>query len=343
MDQAIVYKFPDNNKKLWSSFACAVKSDYESFSAYIRNSMSEDEAMELLQKMLVSVGQNGFLTNERKLKLFTDSEKMGIHIMPTHFYSPVPSVKELTESDFSPYTYDGLSLNETSQWELLQSFSPYFQELSDIHDEKQNDHEYYFNNPALCGIDAMIYYAMIRHYKPSRIIEVGAGNSTKIAARAASLNDSTELYAIEPYPSDCLRNGYPGLTKLIPSKIQDIDLTVFDQLEENDILFIDNSHVSKIGSDVNHVLLRILPRLKPGVIIHFHDIFIPFEYPEDWVKEKQIFWNEQYLLHSFMMYNSDFEIMLANYFLSQIDLDKLKQLVPFSPHHIGGSFWIRRV
>lgn len=343
MDKATIYNFPNKNEHIWSSFINEIQQDYEGFSSYIAKNYDNDEVIGLLLKMLVSVGQNGFLTQERKMQLFIEAEKMGIHILPTHFYNPVPVLKELEERDFSAYSTIGLNLNEDNQWKLLQRFAEYFEELSNIRIDQQNDHEYYFNNPALCGIDAMVYYAMIRYFKPKKVIEIGAGNSTKISARAANANGCTELHAIEPFPSTSLKSGFSGFTALIESKVQDVDLSFFDQLQANDILFVDNSHVSKIGSDVNHVILRILPRLKKGVIIHFHDIFIPYEYPSNWVNGLHVFWNEQYMLHSFLLHNQEFKTVLSNYYLSQLDFGRLVKMVPYSPHHIGGSYWIQRI
>ena len=116
----------------------------------------------------------------------------------------------------------------------------------------------------------------------------------------------------------------------------------FSQLESGDILFIDSSHTVKIGSDVNYLFLEVLPRLRPGVIVHVHDIFLPFEYRRDWVLEEFRFWTEQYLLQSFLTFNSEFEVLMANYYLYHYHQDQLKAVFPNLSSWIGGSFWLRR-
>ncbi len=116
----------------------------------------------------------------------------------------------------------------------------------------------------------------------------------------------------------------------------------FSQLQSGDILFIDSSHTVKIGGDVNYLFLEVLPRLKPGVIVHVHDIFLPFEYRRDWVLDEFRFWNEQYLLQAFLTFNSEFEVLLANYYLSSHHKEHLQAAFPDLPGWIGGSFWMRR-
>jgi hypothetical protein len=157
-----------------------------------------------------------------------------------------------------------------------------------------------------------------------------------------SKNGDTKLICIEPYPGEILRNGFPGLTTLIERPAQEITLNEFEALGANDILFIDSSHVSKIGSDVNYLYLEILPRLKPGVIVHMHDIFLPQEYPTVWITQKMRFWNEQYLLQAFLAFNSGFEVLLANNYLGRTHRAEMQATFQKSPWRGGGSLWIRR-
>ena len=132
------------------------------------------------------------------------------------------------------------------------------------------------------------------------------------------------------------------MQSLIEKKVQDIDLEFFSQLESGDILFIDSSHTVKIGGDVNYLFLEVLPRLKPGVIVHVHDIFLPFEYRRDWVLDEFRFWTEQYLLQAFLTFNSEFEVLMANSYLNHYHQQELKAAFPGLPSWAGGSFWMRR-
>ena len=149
-----------------------------------------------------------------------------------------------------------------------------------------------------------------------------------------------DLY--RPISQRVLRKGFPGLRSLIEKKLQDIDLEFFSQLDSGDVLFIDSSHTVKIGGDVNYLFLEVLPRLRPGVIVHVHDIFLPFEYRRDWVLDEFRFWTEQYLLQAFLTFNSEFEVLLANSYLNHYHQQDLKAAFPDLSRWIGGSFWMRR-
>lgn len=124
-----------------------------------------------------------------------------------------------------------------------------------------------------------------------------------------------KLIAVEPYPTDFLKKGFPGLSNLISKKVQEIPLSYFESLEAGDILFIDSSHVLKIGSDVQYLYLELIPRLKKGVIIHCHDIFLPNEYPMKFAIEEHWFWSEQYLLQAFLAFNESFKVLWAGQFM----------------------------
>ncbi len=183
---------------------------------------------------------------------------------------------------------------------------------------------------------------MVRHFRPRLVIEVGSGFSSLVLRDAAAKNNSSPLICIEPFPRDFLREGFPGLRSLIEKKVQDIDLEFFFQLESGDILFIDSSHTVKIGGDVNYLFLEVLPRLKPGVIVHVHDIFLPFDYRRDWVLDELRFWTEQYLLQAFLSFNSEFEVLMANSYLNHCHKEDLKATFPSLSSWGGGSFWMRR-
>jgi hypothetical protein len=194
--------------------------------------------------------------------------------------------------------------------------------------------------------DAFVLYSMIRRYNPARFVEVGCGYSTCVtldACQGLSLNIA--LTMIEPYPEWMQRSVKASDSSRYTFRqecIQDTPMNIFTDLAANDILFIDTSHVSKTGSDVNHIFFNILPRLKPGVLVHFHDIFYPFEYPIDWL-QKGMFWNETYLLRAFLMHNSDFEIILFNNYISQFHTEIVKNNFPqFLEDEPGTSLWIRR-
>jgi len=278
-------------------------------------------------------------------ELFQNWEKHGFHVTPVHFYQPIPDTQSLPETLWErPSDLVGIDMNVAMQLDLLQNRFPRFREQYQHFPTKPTGEEngFYLGNRLFDGTDALVAYCMVRHFQPRSIIEVGSGFSSLVLGAAAVQNDSSEIISIEPFPRGFLRKGFPGLRSLIEKRVQDIDLNFFSQLESGDILFIDSSHTVKIGGDVNYLFLEVLPRLKQGVIVHVHDIFLPFDYRRDWVLDEFRFWAEQYLLQAFMTFNSEFEVLMANSYLNHYHREDLKAAFPDLPSWEGGSFWMRR-
>ena len=278
-------------------------------------------------------------------------QSLGLHVIPNHFYQPVPDTRCLSEDLWKrPSSLPGIDINEPEQLDLLSKLVGYKGEYDKFPLSKTDiSYKYYINNGVFESIDAEILYSMIRYFKPSRMVEIGGGYSTYLSAQAVLKNRSEgnpcELVSIEPYPDMVLRSGFPGLDKLIPRRIQDVPISEFSQLGYNDILFIDSSHVLKIGSDVQYEYLEILPRLNPGVLVHVHDIFLPNEYPCDWVRSKHIFWTEQYILRAFLTFNMQFKILWAGNHMYSNHRDTLRRafVVKKDDSWVGpDSFWIQR-
>ena len=278
-------------------------------------------------------------------ELFRRWERRGFHVTPVNFYQPIPETRSLPETLWNRLSeLHGIDMNDAVQLDLLRNQFPRFRrEYEQIPAEPTGEPgRFHCNNDLFGGADALVAYCMIRHFQPRLIIEVGSGFSSLIAAEAIAKNKNSALICIEPFPQDFLRQGFPGLRSLIEKKVEEIDLEFFSQLSCGDILFIDSSHTVKIRGDVNYLFLELLPRLKPGVIVHVHDIFFPFDYPRDWVMDELRFWSEQYLLQAFLSFNSEFEVLIANHYLAHYYLEDFKQTFPHSPSWSKGSFWMRR-
>jgi hypothetical protein len=283
-------------------------------------------------------------------KLEENKRRQGF-VPPGHFYSPIPDLDELHNLDWESIggvskNIPGIELNDEEQLELLKRFSGFYREMP-FKAEKQEGLRYYFENPAYSYSDAILLHCMIRHLEPNRIIEVGSGFSSCMILDTNDLffDGSISTTFIEPYPElllSLLRDSDQGKVKTIPSRLQDVDLTVFDALVENDILFIDSTHVSKINSDVNRIFFDILPRLSSGVYVHFHDIFFPFEYPKEWLLEGRA-WNEAYMLKAFLQFNHAFHPVLMNTFMSKFHASFFRENMPLCLKNTGGSIWLRRI
>lgn len=286
--------------------------------------------------------------------LFQFWQRLGVNLTRKHFYSPIPDTRELEQREKlweDELTLAGIDMNIEGQLNFLEKIFPqYKDELNFAIEKTNNPHEFYLNNAGFGLEDAGTLHCMIRHFKPRNIIEVGAGNSTFVSARASLTNRDEgypgQLISIEPYPRQTLKDGFPGLDRLIVQKVEQTDVNFFGQLEENDILFIDSSHVMRIGNDVNFLYLEVMPRLNKGVVIHIHDIFFPYHYPKKMVVNNQVFWNEQYFLQAFLCFNKAFEVLFGNCYMLSKYPDKMLSVFLHPKGYyprIANSFWIRKV
>ena len=312
----------------------------EAFLELARTPERADELARLLAE-IVPV----FTTGPDAGKYFCMLERYGFHLTPVHFYQPIPDTRDLPASLWEkPSDLPGIDWNEARQLQLLHDVFPRFRDEYDRipMEPRGAPHEFFMRNGAFEGTDALVLYCMVRAFRPGLIIEVGSGFSSRLSAQAALQNGDTRLLCIEPYPVDALNSGFPGLTAVIPKRVQEVELDFFDQLGDGDILFIDSSHVVKTGGDVNYLFLEVLPRLRPGVIVHVHDIFLPEEFPRRWIVDLRLFWTEQYLLQAFLIGNSEFEILFGNTYMGLRHQGHMKRAFPRSPWWGGGSFWMRR-
>ena len=274
---------------------------------------------------------------ESKLSKFWDDLK--------HFYSPFPDIDLIKSDPNSLYRnkeYFGIDIREDEQINLMNELSTYFEDY-DITDEKIR---YEYVNDYFSHSDALILHAMLRKIKPARLIEVGSGFSSAVTLDTNEFyfNNNIELTFIEPYPNrlkSLLRDTDYGAVEIIESNLQDVSLDFFKKLNENDILFVDSSHVTKADSDVNYLIHSILPNLNKGVYVHFHDIYNRFEYPLSWIKRGRC-WNESYILRAFLEFNDYFEILLFYSYLVEEHPDKVN-----FPDYVsglsGGSLWLKKI
>ncbi len=269
---------------------------------------------------------------------------------PGHFYSPIPSLAEIKERESQifgriPEQIPGIDLNVDAQLQLLHELKRFYPDQP-FTDQKQKNLRYCFQNPNYTYGEAVFLFCLLRYLRPHKVIEIGSGYSS------CAILDTNELFFdysiactyIEPYPEllfSLLKKGDQDRVEIVPQKVQDVCLDRFKVLTAGDILFIDSSHVSKAGSDVNHILFEILPILQPGVIVHFHDIAYPFEYPKEWIYQGRA-WNEAYLLRAFLQYNDAFRIRLFNSYLGLFYYHLLEAELPVCTKNPGTSIWLQK-
>jgi predicted O-methyltransferase YrrM len=285
----------------------------------------------------------------RDKRLFDIWEAHGYHVLPAHFYEPVPAKTDIERVVGARSTLPGLDLVPDRQLALLDQLRLWRHEYDALpRTADESDDGFYLDNNFFGSVDAEVLYALIRTVRPARVFEIGSGFSTSISARAcrANLIDTghpCELVAIEPYPAEALAD-VEGLSRLLRERVQDVPLELFAELEAGDILFIDSSHAVVTGGDVCWELLEIVPRIAPGVFVHVHDVFLPAEYPQKWLKEDHYFWTEQYLLQALLAFNLAYEVVWAGHFMHLEHPEALRgafasyRRTPAAP----GSFWFRR-
>ena len=240
-----------------------------------------------------------------KLYLQVSAFKINSCYPAGHYHSPIVSVDHIKSREKEIWKglerdgINGVYLNTKGQLNLVRELLKYYSE-NPFRANKSENRRYYFENGFYLYTDGLILYSMMRHIKPKRIIEVGSGFTSALMLDVNDLffNKKIKLTFIEPNAErlfSLMSKEDKEKSTVIQNHVQSVDLACFQQLEAGDILFIDSSHVSKTGSDVNFILFEILPLLKSGVLVHFHDIFYPFEYPIEWVLGGRN-WNEDYML-----------------------------------------------
>lgn len=273
-------------------------------------------------------------------------DRLNIVLQNRTFYRPFISRRDLRRSLRDARDLPGLRLDKTAQLKELRSLTA-AREL-DLPIVPPDELSFGYKNGTYGEGDAEILYGMVRKYKPRRLIEIGSGHSTKLVTQAIrkTVEDdpdyACEHLCIEPFMNPWLEQL--GVN-VIREKVETLDLSLFQSLCPSDILFIDSSHVIRPQGDVLFEYLEILPTLPPGVLVHIHDIFTPFDYLEKWVIDWQLVWNEQYLLEAFLSGNPDYEILLATNWLSREEPDAMKEMFPgfrTFPHSEPSSFWVRR-
>jgi predicted O-methyltransferase YrrM len=264
----------------------------------------------------------------------------GFDLLRRNFYSPVPQMKGLP-----PGTFERRSPTPGIAWDM-DGYESLLRDLAPALTEFTPPENFIWENRMYGPVESEILYALIRRYKPTRIVELGSGFSSLIIAAACRENASEgrpcRYVAFDPFPREFVKQGIAGMDAHEAIGATDVRQEEFDALAEGDILFIDTTHTVKVGGDVNRVLLEILPRLASGVLVHVHDIFLPYEYPRAFF-EKQLYWQEQYLLQALLAENPKLEVLFPAYAVVLERPELIKALIPRHQRLPGpGAFWIRR-
>lgn len=276
------------------------------------------------------------LRKSLRLKVFLWLQRRGWHMVRVSPTDPIPDTRSLAEIDDRMYALDGVDMRGSAQIELLSNFMASRAELVALHIP-----------PSFGAVDMEILYCFIRRYSPKLFVEVMSGTSTRVASTAMGQNAVGEdvapaIIVLDPDASANLATDPRIETRR--EDVRSIPVSFFKQLAANDILFIDTSHVLKTGSDVQHLILEVLPSLPVGVLIHVHDIFLPREYPAAWFEQLR-FANEQYMLQAFLAFNDSFEVLWSSAYMHRHHSDLLTGVFvsyDAGAERQGASLWLRR-
>jgi hypothetical protein len=276
--------------------------------------------------------------------------------VPVYHYSPIPDIEELEKRKvwerISPL--NGVNFQKDEQVRFLTQLGEQFGNECKWPGKPEIPGQFYLNNHTFSYGCASCLYSMIRLLKPEKIMEIGSGNSTFVIQEALSKNAiekgiKGDHTVVDPFPNPGVVKTCDNKYQIIDKPVEILDISLFSKLQRNDILFIDSSHIAKTGSDVNFLILDVLPILNPGVVVHFHDIGLPYEYPKTYYTNPhfRVFFNESYMLQAFLSCNNQFEILLAMNYLMVEHSALFRELFPHhsveDPPVISGGFWIRKV
>jgi hypothetical protein len=271
-------------------------------------------------------------------------------VVPRDYYSPVPDLRLLREDIWERRSpLGGVELQVDRAMKLVETeLAPFVAELDIPTDGPLPPGQFFLHNENYEAVDAELLYGMVRARKPHRVLELGSGYSTLLIGSASRRNleegCEAEHLAFDPFPrAQIFGDAPPPPTRFEPTPATEVPLDAFRDLEAGDFLFVDTTHTVKLGSDVNYLVLDVLPVLAPGVIVHFHDVFLPWEYPRTWFEDMQYYWAEQYLLQAFLAFNDAFEVLLPAHAVAREHPDRLAAAIPsFRPGVTPGALWLLR-
>lgn len=277
------------------------------------------------------------------------ARRAGFHLVRANYYSPIPDTAALPDAAWDrPSPMPGLPLDLDAQVAMLErDLGAHLAEFRPPRDPPGDADGYHFDNPFYGPVDAAVLHAMVRHHRPRTVLEIGAGFSTLVAAGAAARNAQegapVEHRVVDPYPSPLLERLGSRIS-LRAQEATDVPLEEFAALHAGDLLFVDTTHTVRIANDVLFLLLEAIPSLAPGVIVHVHDVFRPYEYPRVLADTFGVYWQEQYLLQALLAFNDRFEVLCANHALYRDRRAALRALVPGvdAVDHAPSGFWFRR-
>lgn len=267
-------------------------------------------------------------------------EDGGFVLLPADFNSPAPLLGELEQTfEGAAGLYDKIfdSIEIRASLAAMAPFAPEFDPPQS--GDEQTATEFFWDNTHFSFTDAVAYYAMVRHLRPTRIVEIGSGSSTLVADAAIRQNGMGEIICIDPFIRPSIAR-LDGVTQTIKRPVQEMPVVKMQELLATaDMLFIDSTHTVKIGSDCVYLYLVLLPAIAKKLLVHSHDVFLPFGMPVHWARDRQHYWNEQYLLYAWLLHNSRARVVFGSAYAAHYLPDETAALMEGKAATGGCSLW----
>lgn len=312
--------------------------DEEAISAFMERSKRGLPAGQIVEELAASVE-------------YAEKLRHRMFVQPGHYYSAIAHADEAAaaiakiDKDPIPHTLPGILIDRQAMLNIWSDLLAHMMEPP-FPSAETHGFRYHFDNPNFAFGDSLILQAMLRHFRPPRVVEVGSGFSSAcmMDVNDLFLNGTMEITFIEPFPEllHKLVDGTSGKVDIRAIPIQRADLSIFKSLKAGDFLFIDSTHVLRTGSDVNVELFEVLPEVAPGVMVHIHDIFWPFEYPREWVIDENRSWNELYAVRAFLTQNREWEIVMFNNYIARTAADQVPAPISQFLRNPGAGLYLRK-
>jgi Methyltransferase domain len=297
---------------------------------------------------LEGAGRVRGLAHRAYLAVHRAAERAGLHVVRASYDSPIPVVRGLGAEVFereSPLRAVEWEVDDQVRF-LERDLAPYLSEFRPQAGPSSAPGEFRLDNQTYDRVDAELLYGIVRYLGPRRYVELGSGYSTLIAWEALEANARDgrpgDLSVFDPYPSPHVTARPELAVRLSPMGVQELPEQIVRDLGPSDVLFVDTSHTVKLGGDVNRIVLDLLPLVGPGVVVHFHDVFLPGDYSRGHVDNAH-YWSEQYLLQAFLMYNREWEVLASAQAIVRAAPELVGRLIPSYRAGVSpGALWLRR-
>lgn len=277
------------------------------------------------------------------------ARRCGYHLVKADYYSPIPDLDALPSTTWTePSPTPGVDLRIDAALTMLAGpLRAYVEEFAPPAEAPGSARGYHYANPMYGSLDGEVLYAMVRHHRPARVLEIGAGFSTLCIVEALERNEAqgspSHHVVVDPNPAAVLDRVRDRI-ELRAVAAESLDAAAVSELRADDLFFIDTTHTLRPANDVLRLLLELLPTVADGVIVHIHDFFRPFEYPRALPEQFGVYWQEHYLVQALLAHSTRWRVLCANHALARLHPDTVAALVPsFSPQSAPSALWIEAV